>query len=299
MMGRPGRRGRHGSAGAERARPADPVAGPASGTGHGHAGRQVEGLPRPPSCACSASCGPSAAGSCSSSSSPSSASSWPSSAPSCWARPPTSSSRASSASRWAPWASATCPRSRSSQMLQAQGQANVADMLASMDVMPGRGHRLRGAGQPSSRSWPRAYILSAIFSLGAGLHHGRRHAAHRLPPAPAHGREDRPPAARLLRPPASRRPPVAGHQRHRQHQPDAPAEPDHDDHVGLHGHRRARHDAQHQPAAGLRVAARGACLRRRHDAHRVALARSSSRPSGSAPARSTATSRRCTPGTPS
>ena len=63
-------------------------------------------------------------------------------------------------------------------------------------------------------------------------------------------REARPAAAQVLRRPPARRHAEPGHQRHRQHRPDAPAEPDPAHHVAPDGRRRADHDAHDQPAAG-------------------------------------------------
>ncbi len=137
--------------------------------------------------------------------------------------------------------------------------------------------------------------------LGAGLHHGRRRPADRLPAAPARSTRSsaRLPLQLLRRPPA-RRHPEPRHQRHRQHRPDAPAEPDPDHHLAAHDHRRAGHDvlrsARCWPSISLLAVP---ALDRRHDAHRQALAEAVRGPVGSRPARSTATSRRCTPGTPS
>ena len=55
-------------------------------------------------------------------------------------------------------------------------------MLASMpNVVPGVGHRLRGPRARSSAAVALIYIAELALRLGPGLHHGRRHAADRLP----------------------------------------------------------------------------------------------------------------------
>ena len=88
------------------------------------------------------------------------------------------------------------------------------------------------------------------------------------------------------------------HQRHRQHRPDAPAEPDPADHLAAHDHRRADHDAA-RSARSWRSSRCSPCpLSIVVDGpHRQALAEAVRRPVGVDRQRSTATSRRCTPGT--
>ena len=91
------------------------------------------------------------------------------------------------------------------------------------DARPGR--RLRRP-RPASCCPDRRLPAELALRLDAGLHHGRRHPADRLPAAPGGRPEARPAAAQVLRQPSARRPAEPGHQRHRQHRPDAPAEPD-------------------------------------------------------------------------
>ena len=162
------------------------------------------------------------------------------------------------------------------------------------------GHRLHAA-RPDPGRWPRSSTSSARCSPGA-----RRTSWPASPSAPSTGSAsgstrssgrlplayfDRESRGDILSP---------RHQRHRQHQPDAPAEPDPAHHVAADRHRRPDHDVHDQPAAGGDLAARRPGVDRRHrDAHRAPLAEAVRGPVGEDRRRSTATSRRCTPGTPS
>ena len=109
-------------------------------------------------------------------------------------------------------------------------------------------------------------------------------------------REARPAAAALLRQPPARRPPEPRHQRHRQHRPDAPAEPDPAHHLGPDHRRRADHDAHDQPAAGRHLAARRAGVARRDASSSRGRSQKQFVAQWASTGRSTATSRRCTPG---
>jgi ATP-binding cassette subfamily B protein len=84
-------------------------------------------------------------------------------------------------------------------LLRAQGQDNLANMLSAMNVVPGAGIDFTAL---TSALLVVAVILHLQLGLlvGAGLHHGRRHTAHRLPLARTGRSEDRPAAAGLLRP---------------------------------------------------------------------------------------------------
>ena len=52
---------------------------------------------------------------------------------------------------------------------------------SAMHLTPGVGHRLRRAGADPRSCSSASTSLSALFALGPGLHHGRRHPADRLP----------------------------------------------------------------------------------------------------------------------
>ena len=143
------------------------------------------------------------------------------------------------------------------------------------------GHRLRRAGRPDGH--PRRDLPAELaLRVDPGLHHGRRHAADRLPPAP--GRrpqlQARPAAAPLLRQPPAGRRPESRHQRHRQHRPVAPAEPDPADHLAAHDRRRPDHDADDQPDPRGRVTAGRPGLARHHRPDHPALAAPVRRPVG-------------------
>ena len=120
-----------------------------------------------------------------------------------WARRPTSSSPASSASRSRPGS----PIDQADRAAQ-RGRPDHPGRACSPHEgrRPRPGHRLHAA-RPDPVAGRRPVHLQLGVQLGPGLHHGRRHPAHRLPPAPAGRREARPPAAGLLRPPVARRHP--------------------------------------------------------------------------------------------
>ena len=122
--------------------------------------------------------------------------------------------------------------------------------------------------------------LQLGVQLGAGLRHGRRVTADRLPDAPRRRPEAVADAAELLRQPPARRHAEPRHQRHRQHRQLAPADDDPAHHRGLHDHRRDRDHVLDQPAAGRHLAADGAAVDRRHDVHRQALVGPVRRPVG-------------------
>ena len=121
------------------------------------------------------------------------------------------------------------------------GQGQIADMLSGMHVSPGEGvdfgasARILLRGRVSTSlgaffSGARYYIMAGVSQRT--VYRLRREVEEKLaPPAPA-----------LLRQPPARRHPEPGHQRHRQHRHHAAAEPDADPHLGVHRHRRARHD---------------------------------------------------------
>ncbi len=84
--------------------------------------------------------------------------------------------------------------------MRAQGQTNMADMLASMpNVVPGQGIDF-GRLAPILGIVAGIYVGQLAVQLGPELHHGRRHPAHRLPAPRPRRSQAWPPAARLLRP---------------------------------------------------------------------------------------------------
>ena len=147
------------------------------------------------------------------------------------------------------------------------------------DRHAGRRHRLQRPGADPAD--PGRHLPHQLrVRLGAGLHHGRRHAADRLPAAPRRRREAGAAAAQVLRQPPPGRHPEPCHERHRQHRPDAPAEPDPAHHVGPDRRRRADHDAQHQLRAGGHLAPGRARFDHRDRLHRAAVAEAVRRPVG-------------------
>ena len=152
-------------------------------------------------------------------------------------------------------------------------------MLSGLHLTPGVGIDFGALGEDPARARRRLRRQLGV-QLGAGLHHGRRHPADRLPAAPGRRREARPAAAQVLRQPSPGRRPEPGHQRHRQHRPDAPAEPDPAHHGAAHRPRRAADDAPDQSPAGARLDPGGAHGDRHHGPHRGALAEAVRRPVG-------------------
>ena len=206
---------------------------------------------------CSAVCGPSGRSSSSSSCWPSSASPSRSSARRSSARPRTSSSRA----RSAPQLPAGVTPTRSSRA-PGVGSGPARDMLSSMSLTPGQGIDFDAL----------ARILLVLIGvvraelavrLDAGVHHGRRHAADRVPASRRRRSRSWVVCHSRLRRQAARRPAQPRDQRHRQHRPVAPAEPDPAHHVAAHDRRGADHDAHDQPDPRGRVAARGTGVLRR------------------------------------
>ena len=129
--------------------------------------------------------------------------------------------------------------------LRAAGQDQLADLVASLPMTPGVGIDFAELGRlvvilvaiyllSSLFAWMQGYIMTGVT----------QRTVYRL-------RQDdrsqaRPDAAPLLRQPPARRRPEPGHERHRQHRPVAPAEPDPAHHVAPDHRRRADHDADDQ-----------------------------------------------------
>ena len=134
--------------------------------------------------------------------------------------------------------------------LQAQADRRPAPSSASsLNVLrsPGprprhRHHRQRRSTTAASispsctpSSWRRSalYAGSAVFSLLQRLHPGRRRAAAHVPTAAGGRGQDQRAAAQLYRPRVPGRPAEPGHQRHRQHRPEPAADPQPDAHSVL------------------------------------------------------------------
>ena len=100
--------------------------------------------------------------------------------------------------------------------LRAKGENTLAEMLSAMHLNPGHGVDF-GALERILLIAGRHLPGERRLLLDAAVHHGRRGAAHRVPPAAARGREARPAAAQVLRRARARRRPQPHDQRHRQH----------------------------------------------------------------------------------
>ena len=147
--------------------------------------------------------------------------------------------------------------------VRARGDGQKADMLASMDFVPGRGVDFSAV----------ANVLLLVLGgvrrgLAAGVAPGlspqRRRPEHGVPDALGGGGQGQRPAARLLRPAAARRAALPRHQRHRQREPGSPADDEPADDLIAHRGGGAVDDDLDQPHAGPGRTALGAA----HDAGR-------------------------------
>ena len=89
------------------------------------------------------------------------------------------------------------------QGARASGNCNFADMLARMDVVPGRGIDFAALGHVLLLVLG-LYVARVGLRLGSGLPAQRRRPAHRLPAALRRGGQAQPAAAAVLRPAAAR-----------------------------------------------------------------------------------------------
>ena len=113
--------------------------------------------------------------------------------------------------------------------LRAQGQDNLANMLAGMsNINPGQGVDFAAVGRVLLIVTA-IYLLSALFGWLQGYLMAGVVARDDLPAAPRRRREARPSAPQVLRQPRAGRHPQPGDERHRQHPADdaADAQPDH------------------------------------------------------------------------
>ena len=115
--------------------------------------------------------------------------------------------------------------------LRAQGQDQLASMLSSMNLTPGKGVDMGAVGRVLAH---RRSAVSARLPvrLAAELHHGRGRSAGRLPSAAGRRPEAQPPPPPLLRQPRPRGHPEPRDERHRQHPADVAA----DAHADRHRH---------------------------------------------------------------
>ena len=179
--------------------------------------------------------------------------------------------------------------------LRQQGQGTLANMISSMHLTATRGVDFSQVGR---------VLLTALVDLrgllGGQPDAGPRHHHHRpargLPDARPGPGQAIPAAAELLRPPAPRRDPQPGDQRHRQPRAidAADAEPDGD--VSAHHRRRFDDDVRHLAAARADRAGDRAGLGLPRGADRQARPAAVRPAVVVRPASSTATSRRCTRG---
>ena len=130
--------------------------------------------------------------------------------------------------------------------LRAQGETNLADMLARMDVVPGQGVDFAAVGRvlllvlgvyvaASLLAWLQGFILNDVVqSTVRRMRSDVEDKINRLPLSYF----DRQPRGELLSP---------GHQRHRQRQPDPPADDEPAARLAAHGDRRTDDDGPRSP----------------------------------------------------
>ena len=115
--------------------------------------------------------------------------------------------------------------------LRAQGQDNLANMLAGMsNINPGQGVDFAAVGQVLLVVTA-IYLLSALFGWLQGYIMAGVVARDDLRAAPGRRSEARPSAAQVLRQPPAGRHPQPGDERHRQHPADDAADAHADHHV--------------------------------------------------------------------
>ena len=117
------------------------------------------------------------------------------------------------------------------ELLRQRGDDQVADMVSGMDVVPGQGVDFDAVGQVL------LLVLAIYVGAAAARVAGRAGSSTTWCRGPCGGcaptsRTRSPAAAGLLRPAAARRAAQPGHQRHRQRQPDPPADAEPAAHLG-------------------------------------------------------------------
>lgn len=125
--------------------------------------------------------------------------------------------------------------SRSRPSRNANGEDKVADMVSGMDLVPGQGVDFDAVGRCSCSC---SRCTCCVGRRLAREPPQRRRAGHRAPDARRGRGEGQRAAAELLRPPAAQRAAQSRHQRHRQRQPDPPADAQPAAHLGPDGRRR-------------------------------------------------------------